>query len=138
MNSNSWPGGCEFDPRLRWTFFPVYLCLSPLQEQLRKVVCGFGKEKLCKYLSESARKHMCFTNRHDMTLAFKVALNPNTTNEPSFRTSLSDIFRHIFLCNHDSYPLETWYVLQIGVLHVAYRVQGMRPVAWKEYCVKHG
>ena len=27
---------------------------------------------------------MCITNCHDMTLAVKVALNPNTTNYPSF------------------------------------------------------
>ena len=27
------------------------------------------------------RKHMCVTDRHDMTLAVKVALNPNTTNQ---------------------------------------------------------
>ena len=26
---------------------------------------------------------MCITDRHDMTLAVKVALNPNTTNQPS-------------------------------------------------------
>ena len=25
---------------------------------------------------------MCVTDRHDMTLAVKVALNPNTTNQP--------------------------------------------------------
>ena len=28
-----------------------------------------------------ARKHICVTDRHDMTLAVKVALNPNTTNQ---------------------------------------------------------
>ena len=38
------------------------------------------KEKLCKYLCEKARKHMCITDRNDMTLAVKMALNPNTTN----------------------------------------------------------
>ena len=26
---------------------------------------------------------MCVTNRHDMTLAVKVALNPNKTNQPT-------------------------------------------------------
>ena len=30
-----------------------------------------------------ARKHMCVINHHDMTLAVKVALNPNTTNQPT-------------------------------------------------------
>ena len=42
--SDSWPGGCEFDPRLRRTFFPAYFCLSPLQKHVRKVVGGFGKK----------------------------------------------------------------------------------------------
>ena len=37
------------------------------------------KEKLCKYWCEKARKHICVIDRHDMTLAVKVALNPNTT-----------------------------------------------------------
>ena len=27
---------------------------------------------------------MCVTDRHDMTLAVKAALNPNTTDQPSF------------------------------------------------------
>ena len=41
------------------------------------------KEKLCLYWCEKARKHICVTDRHDVTLAVKVALNPNTTNQPS-------------------------------------------------------
>ena len=42
--SDSRPGGCEFDPRLRRLFFPAYFCLSPLQKYVRKVVGGFGKK----------------------------------------------------------------------------------------------
>ena len=42
------------------------------------------KEKLCKYWCEKARKHICVTDRHDTTLAVKVALNPNTTNQLHF------------------------------------------------------
>ena len=42
--SDSWPGGCEFDPRLRRLFFPAYFRLSPLQKHVRKEVCGFGKK----------------------------------------------------------------------------------------------
>ena len=42
--SDSWPGGCEFDPRLRQLFFPAYFRLSPLQKHVRKVVDGFGKK----------------------------------------------------------------------------------------------
>ena len=32
------------------------------------------------YWCEKARKHMCVTESHDMTLAVKAALNPYTTN----------------------------------------------------------
>ena len=42
--SDSWPGGCEFDPQLRRLFFPEYFHLSPLQMHARKVVGGFGKK----------------------------------------------------------------------------------------------
>ena len=31
-------------------------------------------------------KHICVTDRHDMTLAVKVALNPNTANQIEFNT----------------------------------------------------
>ena len=41
---DSCPGGCEFDPRLRQTFFQAYFRLSPLQKHVRKVVGGFGKK----------------------------------------------------------------------------------------------
>ena len=40
---------------------------------------------LCLYCCEKARKHMCVTDRHDMTLAVKVALDLNTTKEPKFK-----------------------------------------------------
>ena len=42
--SDSWPGVCEFDSRLRWLFFPACFGLSPLQKHVRKVVGGFGKK----------------------------------------------------------------------------------------------
>ena len=78
--SDSCPGGCEFDPRMRRLFFPAYFRLSPLQKHGRKVVGGFGK-KSC--VSTGVRKlgNICITDRHDMTLTVKVALNPNTTND---------------------------------------------------------
>ena len=41
--SDTWPIGCEFDPRLRRTFFPAYFRLSPLLKHVRKVVGGIGK-----------------------------------------------------------------------------------------------
>ena len=75
--SDSWLG-CEFDPRLRRLFFMAYFRLSPLQKHVRKVVGGFGK-KSC--VSTGVRKPGN-THRHDMTLAVKVAFNPNTTNQP--------------------------------------------------------
>ena len=77
--SDSRPGGCEFDPRLRRLFFPAYFRLSPLQKHVRKVVRGFGKKSGVS-TGEKARKHICVTDRHDMTLAVKVALNSNTTS----------------------------------------------------------
>ena len=61
----------------------MYFHLSPLQKHVRKVVGGFGK-KSC--VSTGVRKPgntvMCVIDRHDITLAVKVALNPNTTNQP--------------------------------------------------------
>ena len=42
--SDTWPGGCEFDTRLRRTFFPAYFRPSPLLKHVRKVVGGFGKK----------------------------------------------------------------------------------------------
>ena len=60
--------------QLEANFFPVYFRLSSLKKHVRKVVEGFGK-KSYKYWCEKARKHMYVTNRHDMTLAVKVALN---------------------------------------------------------------
>ena len=49
------------------------------------------KEKSCKYWYEKARKHMCVTKHHDMTLAVKVALNPNTINQPLSNAILSKL-----------------------------------------------
>ena len=61
-------GGCEFETRLRRTFFPTYFRLSPLLKlkHVRKVVGGFGK-KVVSHWCEKARKNTCVTDRHDMT-----------------------------------------------------------------------
>ena len=62
-------------------------CLSGLFSPLTSAkACGkssrwLWKEKLCQYWCEKARKHICVTDHHDMTLAVKVALNLNTTNQ---------------------------------------------------------
>ena len=79
--SDSWPGSCDFDPRLRRTFFLAYFRLSCLQKQLWEVVGSFGK-KSC--VSTGVRKpgNTCVTDHHDITLAVTVALNPNTNNQP--------------------------------------------------------
>ena len=55
---------------------------SPLTsaEACEKSSRWLWKEKLCYYWFEKARKHKCITDSHDMTLAVKVGLNPNTTN----------------------------------------------------------
>ena len=41
------------------------------------------KEKLCYYWCEKAKKYIWVTDGHDMILAVKVVLNPNTTNQLS-------------------------------------------------------
>ena len=57
--------------------FASHLCRSMWEKKSvaleRKVVLVLRCQK--------ARKYMCITNCHDMTLAVKVALNPNTTNQ---------------------------------------------------------
>ena len=68
-------------PRLRRLFFPAYFRLSSLQKHVEKSSRWLWKEKLCKYWCEKARKHICVTDCHDMTLAVKVALNSNTINQ---------------------------------------------------------
>ena len=56
--SDSRPGGCEFDLRLRRLFFPAYFRLSPLQKHVRKVVGGFGK-KSCVSTGERKPGNTC-------------------------------------------------------------------------------
>ena len=52
-------------------------------------VCEKSSQWLWKEISVSngvrkPGKHMCVTDRHDMTLAVNVALNLNTTNQPTY------------------------------------------------------
>ena len=50
---------------------------------------------------------MCVTDRHDITVAVKVALNPNTTNQPT--NHQSKIERRIKRATRESYkPLQSW------------------------------
>ena len=75
--SDSWPGGFEFDTRLRRNFFPAYFRLSPLLRHVKKSSPCLWKES-CVITDqyEKSRKQTCVTDRHDMTLAVKVVLNP--------------------------------------------------------------
>ena len=70
--------------QVRFSIEANFLCgvLSPLTsaETCEESSQWLWKEKL--FWCEKARKHMCITDSHDMTLAVKVALNPNTTNQP--------------------------------------------------------
>ena len=67
--SDSKPSGCEFDTRLRRTFFPEYFRFSLLLKHVRTVVVGFGK-KMCLCWCKKAWKHMCVTDRHGLSLPF--------------------------------------------------------------------
>ena len=79
--SDSCPGGCEFDTRLSRTFFPAYFCLSPLLKHVRKVLGGFGK-KSCVSTGVRKPRNTC-VSLTAMTIAVKVELNLNTTNQPA-------------------------------------------------------
>ena len=74
-----WPGGCEFDPRLRRTFFPAYFQSLTSEEACEKSSRWLWQDNLCWYWCEKARKRMCVIDRHDIALSVKVALYPNTT-----------------------------------------------------------
>ena len=50
---DSWPGDCEFDPWLRWLFFPTYFHLSHLQKYVRKSSPLLWKEKILHACSTS-------------------------------------------------------------------------------------
>ena len=76
-------GGCEFDPRLRRTSFSDVFSPFISAEACEKSSWWFRKKSCARAGCEKARKHMCVTDHHDMTLAVKVALTPNTTNQPN-------------------------------------------------------
>ena len=81
-----------------WVWSPVEATFlsgvfSPLTsaEACEKSSRWLWKEKLFQYWCKKARKHICVTDRHDMTLAGKVALNPNTTNQPTNQFTVKSV-----------------------------------------------
>ena len=75
------------DLSLCWSLTQLVFCCNFTNKKclsnysLSIPMCEKGFEKSCQYWCEKARKHMCVTDRHDMILAVKVALNPNTTTK---------------------------------------------------------
>ena len=108
---DSWPGGCEFDPRLRWFLFPVYFHLSLLQKHVRKVVVGYGKKSCVSTgVWKPGNTYLC-RNRHDI-LAVKVVLNPSATNQLELyidakkETMWEEVKTTIFSFSHIFYPFK--------------------------------
>ena len=75
---------------MRRLFFPVYFRLSRLQKYVRKVVGGFGKKSCVSTGVRKPGNTTSVADRHDMTLAVKVALNPqyNQYNQPQSTANL--------------------------------------------------
>ena len=95
------------------------------------------KEKLCFYCYEKARKHMCVADRHDMTLAVKVALNPNTTNQPFFGIKVifrGQISRSLFLFKEMAirkaliFYTHSLFLFSIPVQHRGHAAQTSAPI----------
>ena len=136
--SDTRPGGCEFDPRLRWTFFPAYFHLSPLQKHVRKVVGGFGKKScVSRYWCEKAMKHMCVTDHLDMTLAVKVALNPNTTNQtnPGFTGLQYNSFENM---SNFSFSHSVFYSsVELSTTFIKFKIVICKPFKFEESEICH-
>ena len=91
-------GGCEFENRMRPTFFPAFFFFFlniNSSEACEKSSRWLWNEKLCQYLCEKARRYMCVTDRYDMTLAVKLALIPNTTNQPIKCNLRNSLYSHL-------------------------------------------
>ena len=83
---------------------------SPLTsaEACEKSSRWLWKEKLCLYWCEKARKHICFTDCHDMTLTVKVVLNPN-------------IHTVEYICQNKSWPFVTQSLLLMTLRKKAFK-----------------
>ena len=81
VSESDWiPGGCEFDLQLRQTSLPTYFRLSPLQKHVGKVVGGFWKKSCVSTGVSKPGNTMGITDHHDITLAVKLPVNLNATN----------------------------------------------------------
>ena len=73
---------------------------------------------------------MCVTDRHDMTLAVKVLLNPNTTNQ------LPQGFYSLGICCK-----ELLFAIQLTLSTAEHCFEDgyvvKKPVAWKKYCAEY-
>ena len=63
---------------------------------------------------------MCVTDRHDMTIAVKVALNPNTTNQP---TKLKEFADDIFKFDESDGKFSKWVENTVGKGEIAHDEQ---------------
>ena len=137
--SDSWPGGCEFDAQLKRTFFQCifasHLCW--------KLVGGFGKKIVLAQVWESKQTHDCVTDCHDITLAVKVALNPNTTNQLlcPCKTNVSGVYSHqpvcpwIHLCvcvQNTSFCQSAGWVLTLSSIYTHFNT--LKKKAWGKHC----
>ena len=76
---------------MRQTFSLAYFHLSPLKH-VKKVVGGFGKKIVLVLVCQSQE-----TDRHELTVAVNVALNPNTNILISILKRQSDVNLHLGL-----------------------------------------
>ena len=99
-------GVCGFDTQIWQTFCPLIFCFSPLM-RVRKVVSGNRKTIVSLLVLEIQEMHRCVTDRFDMTLVVKMALNSNKKHtNPLFTIFISRRKRPILV----SYPYVHPYV----------------------------
>ena len=134
--SDSWPGGCELDTLLRPTFFP-YSCLSPQLKHVKKIVCGFGKKLVLVLVWEGQK--MPVHHRHDMLLAVKVAINPNTINQWKVRKhcSLQLIMTGLIISQMTNVRLfQAGRVCRQQIKNKFHENSRKFPIGWKTQCEK--
>ena len=93
------PGWGDFSFR---HIFASHLCRSMWEKES----VALERKVVLVLVCEKARKHICVTDRHDITLAVKVALNPNTTNNQSklYDDKVLKIVAHVCYMVHLLFP----------------------------------